>query len=333
MEDQASNSSFSHTDFCLHGFPGISQSRQLFAIPIFFIAILILTGNFTMAYVIWTEKTLRLPMYILISLVFYWNISYAMTFMPKFLLGLMFELEQITLAECLTQMFFLYMAGTFSSNLLHLMAVDRYVAIVLPLHYHLIMTEKTLALLLFLSLVRSFLLVSLIVGFASKVQFCGSNIILNFACENMSLLNLGCGDMSGVQAVGLWVRILLTAIDGTFIVISYLRIFYTVMNLVEGKARDKARQTCSAHLLVAVVTYSSGLSSSIIYRMAHVISSDVQNTMSLLNYVIPAAADPIIYGAKMRAIRNSLKKRLCLKKTPTICDFCGCSVQSRKTRP
>ncbi|XP_040195685.1 olfactory receptor 52E8-like [Rana temporaria] len=314
MEDQASNSSFSHTDFRLRGFPGISESRQFFAIPILVIDILILTGNCTMAYVIWTEKTLRSPMYILISMVFSLNVSYAMTVMPKFLLGMMFGLERITLAECLTQMSFLYMAGTFSSNLFLLIAVDRYVAIVLPLRYHLIMTEKTLAVLLFLSLVRSFLFVSLIVGFTSRVQFCGSNVILNFACENMSLLNLGCGDVFGVQAVGLWVRILLTAMDGAFIVISYLRILYTVMNLVEGKARDKARQTCSAHLLVAVVTYSSGLSSSIIYRMGHLISSDVQNTISILNYVIPAAADPIIYGVKMREIRNSLKKRLSLKK-------------------
>ncbi|XP_018430758.1 PREDICTED: olfactory receptor 52K1-like [Nanorana parkeri] len=272
-------------------------------------------GNCTMAYIIWMEKTLHQPMYILISLVFSVNVSYAMTIMPKFLLGLMFGLEQITLVGCLTQMFFMYIAGTFNSNLLLLMAVDRYVAIVLPLRYHLLMTMKTLAFLVFLSSLRNFLFVSLIVGFASKVQFCGSNIILNFACENMSLLNLGCGDISGVQAVGLWVRIFLVMVDGTFVVLSYMRILHTVMKLVAGRARDKARQTCSAHLLVTMLTYFFGLSSSIIYRMGSVISNDVQNTTSLLNYVIPAAADPIIYGVKMKEIRNSLKKRLSLKIT------------------
>ncbi|KAM5126848.1 olfactory receptor 52E8-like [Mantella aurantiaca] len=318
MDAVAWNTSFSHTFFYLRGFPGCSQFRQVLAIPILFLDLLILMGNGTMAYVVWTGRNLRSPMYILISMIFFCNISYGLAFMPKFLLGLTFDVEQITLTGCLTQMFFMYVAGSFNSNLLFLMAVDRYVAVLQPLSYHLIITKNTFALLIFLGSLRSLLLSSLIVGSTSNIRFCGSNVIVNFACENMSLLNLGCGNVAGVQAVGLWVRILLTVTDGSFVAVSYVRIICAVMKLVSGKARDKAWQTCSAHLLVATVTYSSGLSSSIVYRIGHGISSDILNTVSLLNYIIPAAADPIIYGVKMTEIRNSLKDKIFTKRQPTI---------------
>ncbi|XP_075053693.1 olfactory receptor 52E8-like [Mixophyes fleayi] len=308
MGDLALNTSFSHTDFLLCGFPGISQSRHALVIPFLFMYMIIVVSNGVMIYSIWMEKTLHSPMYILISQLFASNISYTTTILPKFLLGLTFELNQVTLTGCFVQMFFIYLTGTSESILLVLMAFDRYVAIRMPLHYHNIVTKRTLTLLIFIGWVRSFLCASLIVIFASKVQFCRSNIILNFACENMSLLNLACGDISNVQAVGLLIRVLITLTDGTFVLVSYLIILCTVMKILIGKASEKAWQTCSTHILVAMLLFSSGMCSSLVYRMGSLISQDVQNLISLMNFVIPTSADPFIYGLRMKEIRTSLKK-------------------------
>ncbi|XP_075053981.1 olfactory receptor 56B1-like [Mixophyes fleayi] len=299
-------SSFSHTEFILHGFPGISKSREVLAIPFFTVYMVILSGNFLIIYRIWVEKSLQAPMYSLISLLFEVNISCTTAIVPNTLISLLFRLNYISLGGCLFQMFFMYTTVMFESNVLLLMAYDRYVAICKPLHYHDIMTSRLLVLLSIFGFIECSLLVSPIIIVASQVQFCSSNVILDFACENMVLLNLGCGDIPKIQIVGLMVRILVTAMDITFLLISYSKILYTAMNIVTGKARHKTLHTCGTHLSVVVLNYSCGLLSSISYRMQ--ISLDVQNLTSAIYYLFPATVHPLIYGYRVKEIRACFVK-------------------------
>ncbi|XP_073525031.1 olfactory receptor 52K1-like [Phyllobates terribilis] len=308
MADEEMNSTFSHHAFIFQGFPGISQSRIILILPFLSIYIMTVMVNGVMIYTILMEKTLHSPMYILISLLFVTNISYTNTIMPKFLLGLIFDANQISLTGCLVQMFFMYLGGCYELHLLVLMGLDRYTAIIMPLHYHHIMTKRTVAWLLFYGLLRSLCLVFLIVYFTSTVRFCRSSIIMNFVCENMSLLNLGCGDISKIQSIGLWVRMLVTAMDGTCILTSYLSILCSVRKTIVGRGREKAWMTCSTHLLVTMMTFLCGMSSSLVYRMSSHILLDVQNLISLMSFEIPSNAHPIIYGLRTKEIRNSLRK-------------------------
>ncbi|XP_069828833.1 olfactory receptor 52K1-like [Dendropsophus ebraccatus] len=306
--DAGVNLSFSHQIFILQGFPGVSHYRSTLILPFLFIYLISLMSNGVITYTILADKTLHIPMYIVVSLLFFTNITYTNMIMPKFLFGLIFDVNQITLPGCLIQMFFMYIAGSYESHLLVLMGLDRYVAIILPLRYHHIVTTHTLAWLLLYGLARSLFLASLIVLFALTVQFCRSNIIFNFACENMSLLNLACGDISRVQAAGLWVRILVTAMDGICIVACYLSILSSVRKTIVGREREKAWQTCGAYLLVTILVMTCALSSSLVYRISSHIALDVQNLISLINFTIPPSADPIIYGFWMTEIRNRLRK-------------------------
>ncbi|XP_063806658.1 olfactory receptor 52E8-like [Pseudophryne corroboree] len=308
MEPPAPNTSFSHTYFTLCGFPGIVQSRRALFLPFFSMYMILVISNGVMIYTIWLEKTLHSPMYTLIALLFAGNLSYTTAIMPRFLLELTFDLNQITLTGCLLQMFVVYLTGACQSSLLVLMALDRYVAVIMPLRYHRIVTKRALVLLVLIGWTRSLLLISPIILVASEVQFCRSNIIFSFACEYMSLLNLACGDTTKVQVVGLWPRVLITVIDGTIILVSYVKVLSAVRMVLDGRASDKAWQTCSTQLLVGVLMTVSGMCTSIVYRLSSLVSYDVQNLVSLINFVIPSSADPIIYGLKMREIRNSLKK-------------------------
>uniref|UniRef100_A0A8C5M012 G-protein coupled receptors family 1 profile domain-containing protein n=1 Tax=Leptobrachium leishanense TaxID=445787 RepID=A0A8C5M012_9ANUR len=300
------NTSFSHTEFLLLGFPEISQSRHLLVIPFISSYFLILLGNGLISYKICMKKSLHSPMYVLILLLLIWNILYTNTVMPKLLLSIAFQLDQISLSGCLTQMFFMYVAGICESYILLLMAMDRYVAICRPLRYHYIVTKRLLVQLVIVGLLRSIILGLLIVLFASKVQFCSSNVILNFSCENMSVLSLGCGDISKTHLVGLVVRILVIFPDGTFVLVSYLNILCMAMKIAVGESRQKAWKTCSTHLLVTLMTHSCGLTSSIVYRVSGSMSLNVQNLVSLINFLIPATADPLIYGLRMSEIRKTL---------------------------
>ncbi|OCT93445.1 olfactory receptor 51E2 [Xenopus laevis] len=300
------NGSFSHTEFILFGFPGISQSRHWLFIPFFFIYLEILMGNLMIIYQILVERSLHLPMYSLICLLFAVNISCTTAIVPNMLLGLVFGLNDISLGSCLFQMFFIYTALILESTMLVIMALDRYLAICRPLRYHNIMNNCLVGQLFLIGLVQSSLFSAPIIIVASQVHFCRSNIIWHFACENMVLLNLGCGDISKIQLLGLMVRILVIAMDISLLLVSYLYIFHSTMKIARGKSLHKTLHTCSTHLIVVVLNYSCGLSSAILYRLS--ISVDVQNLFSAIYYLFPATVHPFIYGYRMKEIRTCLVK-------------------------
>ncbi|XP_068121793.1 olfactory receptor 52E8-like [Hyperolius riggenbachi] len=302
------NISFSHNSFLIFGFPQITESRTLLLIPFLSIYIVILLANSLLTYRIWVEKTLQSLMYKLISILFMANLSCTSTSIPPFLLSLAFGQYWISLPGCLVQMFFIYFTIVFESSVVLLMALDRYVAICRPLHYHSIITTRLLVQLVLLSLLRSVITVSPIVIPISKVNFCGSNIIQGFACENMVVLNLGCGDISKLHIIGLVVRILIFILDGSLIFFSYVAILRTTSKIVKGDSLKKTLHTCSTHIIVAMLIYSCGFASSIVYRMGNLIPMNIQNLTSALYFLFPATMNPFIYGLRMTEIRVCLVK-------------------------
>ncbi|KAM5126843.1 olfactory receptor 52K2-like [Mantella aurantiaca] len=298
----------SYTEFVLFGFPGIIKSRKLLTVPFIAIYVVILSGNLLIVHRIFVDPSLHSPMYFLMSLLFAVNISSTSAILPKFLLGLSFDMNQITLWGCLGQMSYIYFMAIFESGVILSMALDRFIAICRPLRYNDIMTTRLLVQLALIGVARSVLLVSPMVVLTSHVHFCRSNIILNFVCENMGILSLACGDISRQQAVGLMVRILVTIIDVTLLLLSYSSIVYTAMKIAVGKARHKALHTCGAHLTVAMVIYLSALVSSVVYRMDRHISYDIQNLFNAIYLMIPASLNPFIYGLGMKEIRRCLTR-------------------------
>ncbi|XP_040195481.1 olfactory receptor 52E8-like [Rana temporaria] len=309
MEGLTQNeTTISYTEFVLFGFPGVIKYRKLLMIPFMFIYVVILSGNILIIHRVFVEPSLHSPMYFLVNLLFAVNISSTTAVLPKFLLGLSFNSNQITLSGCLSQMFYIYFMAIFESGVILSMALDRFIAICRPLRYNDIMTTGLLVQLALIGVVRSVLLVSPMVVLTSSVRFCRSNVILNFVCENMGLLSLACEDISQQQAVGLMVRILVTVVDVSLLLLSYSTIVYTAMKIAVGKARHKALHTCGAHLTVAMIIYLSALISSVVYRMHTYVSYDIQNLFNALYLMIPASLNPFIYGLGVKEIRRCLTR-------------------------
>lgn len=195
--EQNENANVSYTEFFLLAFPGLQKSQSLLAIPFFCTYLLIVVANSMLIYVVKVENSLHSPMYILIALLLLVNVFGTTTVLPKMLLSFVFGGgSSISLAGCLAQMFFLYLAIMFDTSILLMMALDRYVAIRHPLRYAEILTNRNLALLMLAALVRGVCVVSPVVILASQVRFCRSNTIKHFACEHMALMKLSCGDTS-----------------------------------------------------------------------------------------------------------------------------------------
>ncbi|KAM9319651.1 olfactory receptor 52K2-like [Gastrophryne carolinensis] len=309
MEGWPQNQTFNfYTEFVLLGFPGIIQFRKLLTIPFMVLYVIILTGNLLIIYEVYVQPSLHSPMYYLMSLLFIINISSTTSVLPKLLLSLAFDMNQVTLAGCLAQMFYIYFMAIFESGVILMMALDRFVAICRPLYYNRIMTKHLLLKLTLFGLARGLSLASPIVILTSRAQFCKSKIILNFVCENMGLLSLACGDISTQEAVGLMARVLVSIIDGGLLLMSYLSILYTAMKIVAGKARHKALHTCGTHLMVAMLIYACALMSSIVYRMKTHISYDIQNLFNAIYLMFPASINPFIYGLGVKEIRKCLSR-------------------------
>ncbi|XP_018429942.1 PREDICTED: olfactory receptor 52K1-like [Nanorana parkeri] len=247
-------------------------------------------------------------MYFLISLLFTINIAYITSILPTFLVGLSFDLNQISLTGCLIQIFYISFISLFESAVMLSMALDRFIAVCRPLRYNDIMTTRLLVQLSVAGIGRSTLFISPVVILTSTAYFCGSNIILNFVCENMGLLGLACGDISKQQAVGLVVRILATVSDVGLLLLSYSCILYTAFKIAVGKARHKALNTCGTHLTVAMIIYLAALLSSVMPRIHTQITPDIKNVLSAVYHMTPASLNPFVYGLGVKEIRRCLTK-------------------------
>ncbi|XP_013797500.2 olfactory receptor 52K1-like [Apteryx mantelli] len=308
--NQTALASTSHAEFLLVGFPGVQESRFLLFIPFFCLYLLIITANSILIHTVRVEESLHSPMYVLITLLLTANLCTSSTFVPRMLLGFLFDLSHISLAGCLLQMFFLYFFIMLDCNILLLMALDRYVAICNPLRYTDIMTGKYLAKLSLAAVLRSISFVSPVVILASKVRFCHSNVIKHFVCEHMALMSLSCGDISRNKIVGLAMRVITIIFDLGFLLTSYCMIIHTALKIASANIWNKALHTCGTHLMVILTTYFSSLLSSIVYRMGKSVSEDVHNLISMTYLLLPCVINPIIYGIRTKEIREHLLKLL-----------------------
>ncbi|XP_008590393.1 PREDICTED: olfactory receptor 52K1-like [Galeopterus variegatus] len=300
------SSNTSYTSFLLVGFPGLQEYRALLLLPFLSLYLVIVSTNALVIHTVVAQRSLHQPMYLLITLLLAINICAATTVVPTMLLSLSTRFIRISLAGCLVQMFCMYFLIVFDCNILLVMALDRYVAICYPLHYPEIVTVQLLAGLVGVAAARSTCIVSPVVGLASRVHFCRSDVIHHFACEHMALMKLSCGDISLNKNVGLTVRIFNRVLDMLLLGASYSRIIHAAFRISSGGARSKALNTCGSHLLVIFTVYFSTMSSSIVYRVARTASQDVHNLLSAFYLLLPCLVDPIIYGARTKEIRQQL---------------------------
>ncbi|ELK17887.1 olfactory receptor 52K1 [Pteropus alecto] len=300
------SSNVSYTSFLLVGFPGLQESRTLLVLPFLILYLVIIFTNAMVIHTVVAQRSLHQPMYLLIALLLAVSICAATTVVPTMLFSFSTHFNRISLARCLVQMFCIYFLIVFDCNILLVMALDRYVAICYPLRYPEVVTGQLLAGLVGVAVARSTGIVVPVVGLASQVHFCRSNVIHHFACEHMALMKLSCGDISLNKTVGLTVRIVNRVLDMLLLGASYSRIIHAAFQISSGRARSKALNTCGSHLLVIFTIYSSTISSSIIYRVARTASQDVHNLLSAFYLLLPCLVNPIIYGARTKEIRQHL---------------------------
>ncbi|XP_067102851.1 olfactory receptor 52K2 [Osmerus mordax] len=306
MIEDIQGMNFSHTKFIFVGFPETYKYRHLFSFPLFLSYFIILACNSTLIYVIRITDSLHSPMYMLVAGLCVVDMVVATTIVPNMLLSFIFDMNEISLAGCLTQMFFTHFLSSVESTILLAMAVDRYVAICYPLRYAEIINVSMFFKLLVFTVIRSGSMMLTLVGLAGSLSFCGLNIIRHCYCDHMALVSLACGSTAKNDAMGLAVIVCFVGIDISVIIYSYIKILTAVLRAAVEENRWKAFHTCGTHLIVMSCFYFVGSVTFLSHNLNIPIPTDVNTFLGVMYIVFPASINPIIYGVRTKEIRKGI---------------------------
>lgn len=290
---------------------GLTNSRHLEIILFLILVIayfLILFGNITVISVTLVDHFLQTPMYFFLRNFAILEITFTSTFIPSTLYSLLTERKIISLPGCFLQMLLFFCLGTCTFFHVAAMSFDRYVAICRPLHYTTIMNNRFCFQLVLACWAVSFLLMSPPIIMIAQLPFCGPNVLNHFYCDTSQLLQLSCTDTWFIE--GLMFILLIIIVPGTLTitVISYGCIIITILHMPSSSGRKKTFSTCSAHLVVVTVFYSTS-----IYRYNRTAQRGGQGSDKVLSFffsVVTQMLNPYIYSLRNNQVKRALKESM-----------------------
>lgn len=307
------NSSSHPVSFILLGIPGLENSQFWVAFPFCAMYVVAVVGNITVLFIIQTDPTLHEPMYLFLAMLAVTDLVLSTSTQPKMLVVLWFHAREIEHHACLIQMFFIHAFSSGESGVLMTMALDRYVAICMPLRYSSILTPTVVGKLGAVVMVRGLLWVSPFCFLVARMPFCPKKIIPQSYCEHMAVLKLVCADTRGNRVYGLFVALSVVGFDLMVISVSYVMILRTVLGLPSREARLKALGTCASHICVILAFYIPGLFTFFAHRFGRHVPRVLHVMLANLYLLVPPMLNPIIYGVRTKQIRDRVIHGCCGK--------------------
>ncbi|OCT61833.1 hypothetical protein XELAEV_18047863mg [Xenopus laevis] len=280
-----------HTTVNMLVLAGLSDLPSL-QLPLFLVFLLIylmtLTGNLLILLLIFTDSHLHTPMYFFLGTLACLDMSYSSVTVPRMLFDLLRELRIIYVRSCITQAFFFFFFAVSELTVLAVMSYDRYIAICL-----LVFSAAY-------SLVHTLFLI--------KLTFCLPNVLQSFFCDLPQLLEVSCSDT--------FINVLLIFLTGTLSGVGilgvtfypYIFIISTVLKMTSKHTRSKAFSTCSSHLTVVFILYTT-----IFYNYFRANANDhlVEDKVASVFYaILTPSLNPVIYSLRNQELKLSLRRAL-----------------------
>ncbi|KAB0357121.1 hypothetical protein FD754_001277 [Muntiacus muntjak] len=301
MREDNQSSTF---NFILLGVTGQQKQEDFFFLLFLFIYPITLIGNLLIISAIRSDIRLHNPMYFLLASLSFVDIFFSSVTIPKMLANHLLGTKTISFGGCLTQMYFMVALGNTDSYILAAMAYDRAVAITRPLHYTTIMSPRTCILLV---------IGSWVVGngnalphtlLTASLSFCGNQEVANFYCDIAPLLKLSCSDIHfNVKMMYLGVGIF--SVPLLCIVISYVRVFSTVLRVPSTKSVLKAFSTCGSHLTVVSLYYGTVMG---MYFRPLTNYSLKDAVITVMYMAVTPMLNPFIYSLRNQDMKAALGK-------------------------
>ncbi|XP_036786120.2 olfactory receptor 8G1-like [Manis pentadactyla] len=296
------------TEFIL---AGLTQQPE-FQLPLFllFLGIYVVTvvGNLGMITLIGLSSHLHTPMYYLLSSLSFIDLCHSTVITPKMLVDFVAEKNTISYPECMAQLYFFLVFAISECHMLAAMAYDRYVAICRPLLYNVIMSHQAC-----FSLIWGVYAIGIVCAFAHtgclfRVHFCKFEVINNYFCDLLSLLELSCSSTYVNELLILVFSAINILAPSLTILSSYSFIIASILRIRSKEGRSKAFSTCSSHILAVAIFYGSA---AFMYLQPSSASSTDQGKVSSVFYtIIVPMLNPLIYSLRNKDVSVALKKML-----------------------
>ena len=265
-----------------------------------------LIGNSLIILVTLADPMLHSPMYFFLRNLSFLEIGLNLVIVPKMLGTLLAWDTTISFSGCATQMYFSFFFGVAECFLLATMAYDRFVAICTPLHYPVIMNQRTRAKLAVASWFPGFPVATVQTTWLFSFPFCDTNKVNHFFCDSPPVLKLVCGDTTQFEVYAIVGTILIIMIPCLLILCSYFRIAAAILKIPSAKGKHKAFSTCSSHLLVVSLFYVS--LSLTYFRPKSNNSPETKKLLSLSYTIVTPMLNPIIYSLRNNEVKNALSR-------------------------
>lgn len=300
------NSSSISITFTIYDAFGLFRLVLLVCLLLLYVSCLCM--NLLLVLVICAHSRLHRPMYVLLVNLALSGVMGSSSVCPQTIRQLTTGSRDMSLEGCLTQAFFTNVYSGCVFCILALMAYDRYVSICQPLLYHSIMRPAKVRLMLALVYLALGAFSAVQVNLASTLTLCRHSVD-KLLCNSLVIANLSCTETTLINVYSLCCAVCAIAVPCFLVILSYVHIL-TVVLKASGDRRRKAVRTCTPHL-VTFIHFSVTSFFAVIYNsLSHQVPKAVNVFTYVSFFVIPPLLHPIIYGIKMREIRQSMKKML-----------------------
>ncbi|XP_045343058.1 olfactory receptor 4P4-like [Leopardus geoffroyi] len=291
------------TEFVFMGLWGNKQMELLFFFWFLLCYLAILLGNFIILLTITCSHLIEEPMYYFLCHLSLMDLCYTSTVVPRLLRDLGAARRNISYNNCMTQLFAAHLLAGVEIFILVSMAFDRYVAIVKPLHYTVLMNRQRCNVLIFTAWAVGFWHSIALLLMVLNLPFCGPNQIDHYICDVKPLLKLVCRDIRVVSILAIANSGMVVVVVFLVLVASYILILYNLRTR-SSAGRRKALSTCSSHVMVVVLFFVPCI---YIYVLPAG-SENKDKEISVFYTVIAPMLNPLIYTLRNTEIQIAMQK-------------------------
>ncbi|XP_015275155.1 PREDICTED: olfactory receptor 51I2-like [Gekko japonicus] len=294
--------------FLMVGIPGLEDKGLWLAIPFCTMYAAAILGNLIIILVIIEVPSLHKPMYFFLSMLAVSELGVSLSTLPTVVSVFIFDVREIGMDACFTQMFFIHCFSLMDSGVLWAMAFDRFVAIYSPLQYVTILTSSRIATIGLGIALRSVVIMAPLPILLRGLPFCGANLLAHPYCLHPNLIRLPCADVTVNNRYGLFLVLSTFGLDSLIILLSYVMIVKTVLGMASKEGRLKALNTCVSHICAVVVFFVPMIGVSMAHRFGKHASPLLHALMANVYLLVPPVLNPVIYSIKTKEIRHALCK-------------------------
>ncbi|XP_039531729.1 olfactory receptor 6N1-like [Pimephales promelas] len=290
--------------FIITGFDHL-QNQKLLGFLVLITYMLILLGNGINLCIILTDRHLHKPMYILICNLAVVDILYSSTCSTTMISVLLAEIKTVSYYSCISRTYFYHLGDYTECMALTLMAIDRLIAITLPLRYHSIVTNSRTLLLIFVTWINGFAVHGFLISVLDSVPYC-QPVIRYVFCEYAAMIRAACVNPEPYFFFPAMINIWAMCGQFPFIMCTYAVLAYYVTKLSNNSNRKQMINTCLSHLIVLLSYYAPKLVSGLQSRIGVVLTLTERNAFWIIASLVPPLINPTVYCTRTKEIRKRL---------------------------